>query len=85
MTRQLAPYGSMDNAELAAKVGKGKTPRSLVSRMPSADVAAKVGPKLPGVASLAARMPSTEIAAKIGISQDGPALSVRVLRRNARA
>lgn len=84
MSKIFAPYGSLDHAELAAKVGKGKSPIALVERMPSADVAAKVGPKSPSVASLAARMPSAEIAAKIGISQDGPALSMRVVRRNAR-
>ena len=43
MTKILAPYGSLDHAELAAKVGKGKTPRSLSDRMPSSDIAAKVG------------------------------------------
>lgn len=43
MSKIFAPYGSLDHAELAAKVGKGKTPSSLADRMPSSDIAAKVG------------------------------------------
>ncbi|HKX79097.1 MAG TPA: hypothetical protein VJM34_11320 [Novosphingobium sp.] len=39
----LKPYGSMEHAHNVAKVGKGKTPASLAERMPSAEVAAKVG------------------------------------------
>ncbi|HKX79096.1 MAG TPA: hypothetical protein VJM34_11315 [Novosphingobium sp.] len=39
----LKPYGSFEHAHNVAKVGKGKTPGSLAERMPSAEVAAKVG------------------------------------------
>ena len=85
MAKIFAPYGSLENAGLAAKVGKGKTPLSLAERMPTAQIATKVGQKNPGVASLAARMPSAEIAAKIGITPDGPALNARVVRRRARS
>ncbi len=85
MTKPLAPYGSTNNADLAAKVGKGKSPIALVARMPSADVAAKVGPKSGSPFSLAERMPSVEIAAKIGITQIDPELARRVVRRKSRA
>ena len=47
MSKIFAPYGSLDHAELAAKVGKGKTPSSLVDRMPSAEIASKVGGQAP--------------------------------------
>lgn len=87
MTERLAPYGSEEQACNVAKVGKTKTPGSLVARMPSAEIAAKVGGpvKLPSPGSLAARMPSAEIAAKVGITDEpeGPRMS-RVIRRNAR-
>ncbi|MDE8650153.1 hypothetical protein [Novosphingobium album (ex Liu et al. 2023)] len=43
MSMQLTPYGSAENAHAIAKVGKSKTPRSLADRMPSAELAAKVG------------------------------------------
>ncbi|HKX79095.1 MAG TPA: hypothetical protein VJM34_11310 [Novosphingobium sp.] len=39
----LKPYGSFEHAHNVAKVGKGKTPGSLAERMPSAEIAAKVG------------------------------------------
>lgn len=44
MTSRLALYGSSDFHEFA-KVGsqKSKSPQSLVARMPSSDIAAKVG------------------------------------------
>ena len=44
MTMRLAPYGSAEHAHNLSKVGeKQKTPRSLAARMPSPEVAAKVG------------------------------------------
>ena len=43
MTKRLAPYGSDDRAGDVAKVGKSKTSPSLAARMPSPEVAAKVG------------------------------------------
>ena len=43
MTKRLAPYGSIDHAGDVAKVGKVKSPRSLAARMPSPEIAAKVG------------------------------------------
>jgi hypothetical protein len=42
-TPSLAPYGLSERADLLAKVGKSKTPEGLAARMPSAEVAAKVG------------------------------------------
>jgi hypothetical protein len=50
MTTRLAPYGSEQHARNLAKVGppdKGKSPQSLARRMPSPDIAAKVG--VPGI------------------------------------
>ena len=38
ISKIFVPYGSLDHAELAAKVGKGKTPSSLADRMPSSDI-----------------------------------------------
>ena len=46
MTKRLTPYGSAELAHNLSKVGgidKNKTPHSLVARMPSPDIAAKVG------------------------------------------
>ena len=44
MTMQLAPYGTIEQSRNAAKVGgKNKTPLSLAARMPSVEIAAKVG------------------------------------------
>ncbi|MDE8650300.1 hypothetical protein [Novosphingobium album (ex Liu et al. 2023)] len=43
MTERLTPYGSTENAHAVAKVGKSKTPHSLAERMPSPELAAKVG------------------------------------------
>jgi len=43
MTKRLAPYGSAEHLGDVAKVGKGKTARRLADRMPSSDIAAKVG------------------------------------------
>jgi hypothetical protein len=45
MMTRLTPYGSMERARNLAKVSadKGKTPRSLAARMPSPEIAAKVG------------------------------------------
>ena len=43
MTTRLTPYGSDQHAHNFAKVGKPKTPPSLASRMPSPEIAAKVG------------------------------------------
>lgn len=47
MIKRLAPYASAQQVSNIAKVGKNKTPRSLVERMPSPEVAAKVGPPPP--------------------------------------
>jgi hypothetical protein len=44
MTKRLAPYGSAKQAHTISKVGKGKTPNTLAARMPSPELAAKVGP-----------------------------------------
>jgi len=43
MKKLLAPYGSTENLGDMAKVGKGKTPHGLADRMPSPDIASKVG------------------------------------------
>lgn len=43
MTTKLKPYGSAEFAGSVAKVGKSKSPKSLADRMPSAELAAKVG------------------------------------------
>jgi hypothetical protein len=45
MMTRLALYGSREHAHTLAKVGldKGKTPQILAARMPSREVAAKVG------------------------------------------
>jgi len=44
MSMRLAPYGSAELAGNVSKVGeKGKTPHSLAARMPSPEIAAKVG------------------------------------------
>jgi hypothetical protein len=43
MTTRLAPYGSELHAHNVAKVGKPKAPPSLASRMPSPEIATKVG------------------------------------------
>lgn len=40
---RLTPYGSMAQAHNIAKVGKKMTSPSLAARMPSAEIAAKVG------------------------------------------
>jgi len=45
MAKRLAPLGLTESAVLATQVGKGMTPLSLVARMPSAEIAAKVGGK----------------------------------------
>jgi hypothetical protein len=42
MTDLLTPYGFADAASIS-KVGKSKTPISLADRMPTAEIAAKVG------------------------------------------
>jgi hypothetical protein len=53
MTKSLTPYGSIERAAGIAMVGKSKTPTSLAERMPSADVAAKVGmSNLTGIAAM---------------------------------
>lgn len=85
MTSRLAPYGSIENAAAAAVGDKGKTPLSLVARMPSPDIVAKVGSKNPITGNLAARMPSAEVAAKVGIDPGFDARSRRVVRRLAQA
>ena len=66
MTKRLAPYGSEKEAANLSKVGKFKTPSILVDRMPSADIAAKVGGKAITPAALVSRMPSAEVASKVG-------------------
>lgn len=43
MSKRLSPYGLADYAETVAKVGKFKTTQRLAARMPSPEVAAKVG------------------------------------------
>lgn len=59
-----------DSTPHLAMVGKSKTPKSLAGRMPTADVAAKVGvQKAMTPLSLAARMPSAEIVAKVGVTK----------------
>lgn len=48
MKNRLAPYGSQEQDFGVSKVGKLKTARRLAARMPSAEVAAKVGLQAPG-------------------------------------
>jgi hypothetical protein len=43
MNTRLTAYGSPEYAHNLAKVGKSKTPHSLAGRMPSPEIAAKVG------------------------------------------
>jgi hypothetical protein len=45
MTTRLLPYGSAEHAHNFSKVGadKAKAPQSLAARMPSSEIAAKVG------------------------------------------
>ena len=43
MTKRLVPLGFTESTVLAVATGKGMTPRSLSDRMPSSDIAAKVG------------------------------------------
>ena len=43
MTTRLMPYGATDQANNLSKVGKKITSPSLAARMPSAEIAAKVG------------------------------------------
>ena len=43
MIDRLTPFGSAETAYNLSKVGKSKTPMSLLGRMPSREVASKVG------------------------------------------
>jgi len=44
VSKRLTPYGCGADAPFISKVGgKGKTPHSLAARMPSPEIAAKVG------------------------------------------
>ena len=43
MSIRLTPYGLADYLETVSKVGKLKTARRLAARMPSPEIAAKVG------------------------------------------
>lgn len=43
MTDRLTPFDSAETAYNLSKVGKSKTPLTLLRRMPSRDVASKVG------------------------------------------
>ena len=43
MTTRLMPYGATDHADHVSKVGKKMTSPSLAARMPSVEIAAKVG------------------------------------------
>lgn len=43
MTNRLAPYGAAEYAETISKVGKFKASPRLAARMPSPEIAAKVG------------------------------------------
>jgi len=90
MTTKLAPYGDPQCAGILSKVGfpgKNITPRSLVSRMPSLDIASKVGlppmPKMPTPESLVSRMPSADVAAKVGGDKGAKCRAMRVIRKNA--
>lgn len=82
---RLAPYGSTENAQTVAKVGKPKTPKSITGRLPAAELVSKVGGKVATPRSLARRMPSAEIASKVGILIDSQGRECRVRRRNAPA
>lgn len=42
--KKLTPYGATEHARAVSKVGKSKTPMNLARRMPSSEIAAKVGP-----------------------------------------
>jgi len=46
MAKRLVPLGLTESAVLAVASSKGMTPLSLVARMPSAEIAAKVGGKI---------------------------------------
>jgi len=50
MTTRLTPYGSIEHASNIAKVGKKVTPPTLALRMPSREIAAKVGVATVGMA-----------------------------------
>ncbi len=84
MSKKLAPYGSFEQSDNLAKVGKSKSSASLAGRMPSPDIVAKVGAKGIAPRRLGARMPSAQIAAKVGMERAGIARTRRVVRRNAR-
>lgn len=43
MKGRLTPFASVDAVHNLAKVGKSKSPLSLAARMPSPEIAAKVG------------------------------------------
>lgn len=43
MSQRLTPYGLTEYTDTVAKVGKFKVSQRLAARMPSAEVAAKVG------------------------------------------
>jgi hypothetical protein len=55
MMQRLALYGSAEHAHNLSKVGsdKNKAPQSLAERMPSPDIAAKVG--VPGISEARTR------------------------------
>ena len=43
MTEKLSPFASAEAAYNLSKVGKSKSPQSLAARMPTRDIASKVG------------------------------------------
>ena len=47
MKDTLSPFASAETACNLSKVGKSKSPQSLAARMPSRDIAAKVGGSVP--------------------------------------
>lgn len=51
MTDKLSPFASADAAYNLSKVGKSKSPHSLAARMPSRDIASKVGGGPPVIAT----------------------------------
>lgn len=47
MKDTLSPFASVETAYNLSKVGKSKSPQSLAARMPSRDIASKVGGSIP--------------------------------------
>lgn len=53
MSKHLVPLGLVERTVMATQVGKGMTQLSLVARMPSVEIAAKLGGKIADAAQSA--------------------------------